>query len=431
MISHNSILRDLVPLNSLSARQFEDISRQVVVEQVRAGQFLFLQGDRDNRTIYLLDGEINFVDTRGRISGVVHAGTDPSRYPLANHQPRMVSARAARGSVIACIDSGRLDVLLTWDQSAVRCEVVDIGAGKGDDWQTRMLQSDVFVKMTPADTQRLFRSMESVPVRTGEVVIHQGDVGDYFYILSKGRCSVTRKVASNGWEVPLAELTAGDSFGEEALVSEARRNATITMLTDGTLMRLSKQNFLELLKKPLVHYVDYEHAAEMVKESGIWLDVRVPEEHARQALEGSINIPLSAIRDKASKLSVNQLYIICCDTGRRSASAAFLLSQRGFEVYVLEGGLNRAQGALERALTDTRNGVGTSDGMIEYEPLDQGEESDYKMALEQLRRQQKKLLQERDQLRARVRELEAQLKRSVAHGRDREREIAWEIVRED
>lgn len=452
MANYNSILRDLVPLNSLSPTQFEGISKQIVVLQLRAGQFLFLQGDRDDRTMYLLDGEVNFVDSRGRISGVVHAGTDPSRYPLANHQPRMVSARAARGSIIACIDSRRLDVQLTWDQSAVACEAVDIGAGKGNDWLTRMLQSDAFVKMAPADLQRLLRSMEAVAVRAGDVVIRQGDEGDYFYIMRKGRCTVTRKVASNGWEVPLAELTTGDCFGEEALVSEARRNATITMMTDGTLMRLSKRDFLELLKKPLVHYVDYERAATMVKSGGLWLDVRLPEEHARQALNGSINIPLSTLRDRVSELSGHQLYIICCDTGRRSAAAAFLLTQRGFEVYVLEGGLNRTKGTLEPPLEVPGSGVGTSDGMIEYEPPDPGEsgvsavvgsdangdeqnhageETDYRIAYQRLRLQQKALLQERDQLRARIRLLEAKLMRSVAKRTDREPEIAWEIVKED
>jgi CRP-like cAMP-binding protein len=452
MANHNSILRDLVPLNSLSPAQFEDLSKQIVVLQVRSGQFLFLQGDRDNRTMYLLDGEVNFVDARGRISGVVHAGTDPSRYPLANHQPRMVSARAARGSIIACIDSRRLDVQLTWDQSPASCGAVDIDTGKGNDWLTRMLQSDAFVKMAPADLQRLLQSMQSVPVTAGDVVIREGDEGDYFYIMKKGRCSVTRKVASNGWEVPLAELTTGDCFGEEALVSEARRNATITMLTDGTLMRLSKRDFLELLKKPLVHYVDYECAAAMVRSGGLWLDVRVPEEHARQALNGSLNIPLSNLRDKASKLSGNQRYIICCDTGRRSAAAAFLLTQRGFEVYVLEGGLNRVKGAFESTLAPAGSGVGTSDGVIEYEPQDQGksgvsgvvdsgangngenlvsEETDYRTAYQQLRLQQKALLHERDQLRARIRLLEAKLMRPVAKRTDREHEIARETIRED
>ncbi len=40
-----------------------------------------------------------------------------------------------------------------------------------------------------------------------------------------------------------------------------------------------------------------------------------------------------------SELVFNSKYIICCDTGRRSESAGFLLSHKGFDVYVLEGGI--------------------------------------------------------------------------------------------
>ena len=172
-------------------------------------------------------------------------------------------------------------------------------------------------------------------------MIRQGDIGDYFYIIREGRCSVTRLASGRGWEIPLAELSDGDCFGEEALVSDNPRNATITMLTDGTLMRLSKQDFVELLKKPLLHYIDYNLAVESVKGGDVWLDVRLQEEHANYAFEGSINVPLAMIRDKAPILVPGKKYIVYCDTGRRSAAAAFLLGQRGLDVCVLEGGLNK------------------------------------------------------------------------------------------
>lgn len=339
-VSDKAVFRDLIPLNSLSEEHFQEISKNMVVEDISAGRYLFGEGDQDNRSVYLLDGEVNFVDGSGRVSGVVIAGTDPARYPLANQQPRLVSARVATRSIIATIDSTLLDVLLTFDQTSAS-KSVNAGVQADDDWLTRMFQSDAFVKMPPEDIQQMLKKMGSVAVMEGDVIIRQGDEGDYFYIIREGKCSVTRQASTEGWDVPLAELSNGDCFGEEALVSDARRNASVTMMTDGTLMRLSKQDFLKLLKKPLVHYVDYTLALSMIADGDMWLDVRLPEEHANHAFEDSLNIPLLNLRDKATKLIPNRKYIICCDTGRRSASAAFLLSQRGFEVYVLEGGLNR------------------------------------------------------------------------------------------
>ena len=339
-VSNQAVFRDLIPLNSLSNEHFKEISKSITVEDVSAGRYLFGEGDQDNRSVYLLDGEVNFVDASGRVSGVVIAGTDPARYPLANQQPRLVSARVATRSIIATIDSTLLDVLLTFDQSSAT-KAVNAGVQADDDWLTRMFQSDAFVKMPPADIQQMLKKMESMPVMEGDVIIRQGDEGDYFYIIREGKCSVTRQASNEGWEVPLAELTNGDCFGEEALVSDACRNASITMMTDGVLMRLSKQDFLELLKKPLVHYVDYALALSMVEDGDMWLDVRLPDEYTNHAFKDSLNVPLLKLRDKAPKLLPNRKYIICCDTGRRSASAAFLLSQRGFEVYVLEGGLNK------------------------------------------------------------------------------------------
>jgi CRP-like cAMP-binding protein len=50
-----------------------------------------------------------------------------------------------------------------------------------------------------------------------------------------------------GSSVQLAELKEGDAFGEEALVADTVRNATVVMKTDGMLLRLSKQDFNELL----------------------------------------------------------------------------------------------------------------------------------------------------------------------------------------
>ena len=67
--------------------------------------------------------------------------------------------------------------------------------------------------------------------------------------------------------------------------------------------------------------------------------MRLDSEFKNAALPGAVNIPLYLLRLKASSLDHNKTYIVYCDTGRRSSSAGYLLTERGFDAYVLKGGL--------------------------------------------------------------------------------------------
>ena len=330
-------LQTLVPFNALSPVHFNEVAQKTVIEEVRAGRPVFKEGDRDNKSVYLLSGEISLL-AGNEVVGAVSAGSDASRHPLAHQQPRQVSARAKTNVVVARVDSSLLDIMLTWDQSS-GYEVSEIDENEDDDWMTRILQSQAFLKLPPSNIQSLLMRVESLPVKAGDVIIRQGGDGDYFYIIKHGRCMVTRKPSANAKEVKLAELADGDAFGEDALVSDAKRNATITMVTDGALMRLAKKDFVELLKEPLLEKLNYADAAARAAKGAVWLDVRLPGEFENAHIPESRNIPLSALRLEANGLSAAEKYIVCCDTGRRSASAAFVLSQRGFEVYVLSDGL--------------------------------------------------------------------------------------------
>jgi CRP-like cAMP-binding protein len=102
----------------------------------------------------------------------------------------------------------------------------------------------------------------------------------------------------------------GDTFGEEALIAEAKRNATVAMMTDGVLMRLNKQDFRELMNEPLLQWVSFDQAREIVSKGGKWLDVRLPSEHQNLSIEDSLNIPLYFIRLKISTLDRNKPYVV-------------------------------------------------------------------------------------------------------------------------
>jgi rhodanese-related sulfurtransferase len=231
--------------------------------------------------------------------------------------------------------------MLTWDQTG-QYEVSELQghASTGDDWMTTLLQTKAFHKIPPANIQAIFMRLQQVNYKAGDVVIKQGDEGDYFYVITRGRCIVTRETPLNKEGIRLAELEVGDTFGEEALISQAKRNATVYMETDGSLMRLGKQDFHTLLNEPMLDWVDKEQAEKIVASGGQWLDVRLPSEFEAYHNEGAINVPLYFIRLKLKTLDPAVKYVVCCDTGRRSSAGAFILNERGFQTYVLKGGLH-------------------------------------------------------------------------------------------
>jgi CRP-like cAMP-binding protein len=332
----------LVPLDGLGAERLQKLLTEAAVEPIKAGKEIFQEGDQDPYTLYLLEGEVTLSSKTSGARRSVQGGSDEARYALSNLKPRQFTGKTASAARLLRVDSALLDSLLAWDQmSGSGIEVEEIGGDAADTaWMRRLYESRALLRLPSANLEQLFTRFEEVPMKAGQIVIRQGDKGDYYYAIKHGRCRVVQKPGDQQKMVALADLDEGDGFGEEALLSDAPRNATIAALTDGVLMRLAKEDFLRLLKEPLVERVTDREAVERVRAGAGLIDVRLEAEFRRANLKGSINIPLARLRQQADGLDRNHQYIVYCDTGRRSTAAAFLLSERGFNVAVLKDGIN-------------------------------------------------------------------------------------------
>jgi CRP-like cAMP-binding protein/rhodanese-related sulfurtransferase len=335
-----ALLRSFSPLDGLKNENLRALARKTNIRELAQGRMLFKEGDTDKRTFYLVSGTVDLL-AEGRVVGSIRARTPDARHALAPVLPRRCAARVATDRIeYISIDSDLLDVLITWAQTGTY-EVGDLQAATpaGDDWMTLLLQSRAFHRIPPANLQAVFMRMQRIDYSAGDTIIRQGEDGDFFYAIVQGRCVVTRETPLNREGIKLAELGIGDTFGEEALISGAKRNATVSMLTDGTLMRLGKDDFVTLLNEPMLHWVGYEEAKGIVAAGGRWLDVRLPSEFEHCHFEGAINVPLYFVRLKLKTLDTSAPYVVCCDNGRRSSAAAYVLSERGFETYALRGGI--------------------------------------------------------------------------------------------
>jgi len=343
-------VEELVPINELPPNLQTKLLERAQVLEVKKSRFLFKQGDKDDYSYYLLEGEVE-LQQNNQLDSVIQSSSDRAKYALAQLQPRQFSVKAKSEIKVLLVERKNLDQLmvlaqestlnptLTGGRTVMEVDEVD-GVDDDTDWMTMMLQSELFSRIPMANIHQLFALLEPIEFNADDVVIKQGDPGEHYYIISEGRCAVSRKPSPQSKDVKLAELKVGDSFGEEALISESTRNATVTMMTNGVLMRLAKDTFVELVKNPTLQSLKFDEAEALVNEgSAKWLDVRFPNEYKESSIEGSINYPLNSLRLQIDKLDPALIYILYCDSGARSSTGTFLLAERGFDVTYLEGGL--------------------------------------------------------------------------------------------
>ncbi|MES9906811.1 MAG: cyclic nucleotide-binding domain-containing protein [Sedimenticola sp.] len=336
--------RTLIPIHALYEESLLYLADNCRLQRYNRGEALFQMGDHDNDAVFLISGEVQLDDGEEQLR--VASGSEKALYALSNRKPRRHQGSVvSESAVIATVDARLLGKLLAWGEFAETqlpptSEVdLPVGSGPGIEesaWMMAMLQTHTFMQLPAANIQLLFNHMEEVSAKAGQVIVSMGDPGDYYYIIAQGRCRVTHPTDTG--EAILAELESCDSFGEEALISNSPRNATVTMLTGGKLQRLSKKDFTELLEEPLLKSIDLEAATEMVHSGAIRIDVRMEDEFNNCRMEGAVNIPLHQLRTQSAEMDRSLQYIFCCETGQRSSAAAFLMSKLGFDAYLLEGG---------------------------------------------------------------------------------------------
>jgi CRP-like cAMP-binding protein len=97
----------------------------------------------------------------------------------------------------------------------------------------------IFKGMSPDCLKRTIALAGYFPVKAGELVFSENDIGDSFFVLISGEVLVEK--VRNGQVVELARLGAGECFGEMALVGRPVRSATVRVLQDANTMRFYRE----------------------------------------------------------------------------------------------------------------------------------------------------------------------------------------------
>lgn len=128
------------------------------------------------------------------------------------------------------------------------------------------LQGTFFLeRLKMPELEKLMSAMKKLKVPAGFTIFKQGQPGDTFFLVSKGRLSFWVKKGLS--EKKVTELQPLDYFGETALISDAPRSATVKAETECELFLLHKTDFKEILMAN--PWISEEIRAQMARKSQI------------------------------------------------------------------------------------------------------------------------------------------------------------------
>lgn len=331
-------LEGFIPFDYLSSACIEDLASQFRSHSLSKGNILFKRGNKDPECHFLIRGHLDLADDNFNVTKV-YANSDDNYLALdSSSYIHRTTAITTSDCLFYSINRDYLDLVTTWFQLSEDFEDTTNVNDSHDplDWMEILLTSPLFAQIPPANIQKLLVRFKEVEVNIGQQIIKQDEKGEKFYVIKNGRAIVTQTEGDQ--EKTLAALQEGACFGEDALIAESVRNATVTMASNGSLMVLEKEDFDGLLKKPIIKSITLDELHTQMDEGDtgtVIIDVRHPLEFRHDHLKGSDNIPLNTLREKLKTMSPDFQYVISCDAGRRSEVAAYIMTESGFNAVCL------------------------------------------------------------------------------------------------
>ncbi len=344
------LLARCYPFHQLDHQELQSLNAKIDTRECKRGQTLLRRGAaQPDKWTYLLSGSAelrrSFFDRETLQAGVAPA-LQPLDYLLLSDGGQVV---ALEDCVVVQVSRDLLDRSLAStasnDYSVAALHETDLSedylvsdGAVAVDWMSRFLQSPLAQNLPAACIQQLLSKLEHREAEKGEAIVRRGETGDAIYILTRGIASVCIDEHSVGAGREIA-LIPGDYFGEESLVADTLRNATVMMEGDGAIARLDRQIFDQLVRPHLVRQADdtmMERSLTAGTDSSLAIiDVRFPVEFRHDALPASANVPIPLLRSRLALLDKTRLHLVTHHGGRRSELAVFLLRQAGFNAYLM------------------------------------------------------------------------------------------------
>lgn len=335
--------------SSLSDGALEALSDAAQKVELPAGAVIIKEGTHGDAFYLICKGEVAVTKQTGhgqtaKVS-VVGAGEGFGEMALLTNLPRNCTVTAKTDVVLGKISREDFERIISLDTA-----FSSILERKASDYaefnMIKTLQPLALVE--PEKMLALIAGMEEKTFAPGDIIINQGDKGDAYYIVKTGRVAVIKKPKDGGAPEKVAELKSGSGFGEEAIIRDEPRNATVRAVEDTRVLCLDKKTFVGILHKTFIENAFPEDIINELDDDTVIIDARIPPEYMEEHIKNAVNIPIEIIRDKFSEMDKSKKYYTYCTNDSRGMTAAFLMKSMGFNAEALRGGLSAWEGETVR-----------------------------------------------------------------------------------
>lgn len=338
-----ALIQRFSPLNQISQKYHSQLASQLRMIKVRQGDTIIAKSRNTKLLHFLVVGKVDIresFENRYTIDDKDSSGQQPLEASLAERG----SAKAASDCLILVANTDQVDQYLTWSQdyNIFYLDEGDLSVTDQDliddsfqeDWDNVFIRSKLAANLSNRVIHEVLSQLEDVEVKSNEVIVKANSIGDYFYVLKEGVAEVQTE-SKGPFKGACFKLNPGNYFGDEALVADTKRNATVTMKSHGVLGRLPIDAFNLLIKQHLVSPLTADMHWATNDDDVAVLDVRFPIEFNLGHEDGSINLPINRLRKELGAFKQSLRYIVTPANDSRAELATYLMRQAGFEAYHL------------------------------------------------------------------------------------------------
>jgi len=249
LLSQQEMQTTSIPLlfADLSAEEFDQILTRITSLYCDQGSLICKEGEEGASIFVISQGKVGIYkytikEKKEVLLNTLAAGDFFGEFSFFSRQRRSASAKALTDVSLLEITRDDFDEI---QKVYPNITEVFFALYKKRVVDTILALSPPFNVLSPQDRKRLVERFSSYLVEPGTVVIQEGALPSFLYLIKSGRAEVV--VEKEGKEIIVGHLAAGDIFGEISLLLNRNHTASVRTVTRTELLKASKEEVEKIL----------------------------------------------------------------------------------------------------------------------------------------------------------------------------------------